>query len=383
MNATALILTVLISFGLQTPGQIYNKVQKTVKEQTLVTAAQNLEEEPLTVTAAAAGRSQGGIHDFYSEGDYWWPDPKNPDGPYIRRDGETNPENFTAHRFYMVRMSMIVGNLTSAYLITKDEAYLKQIERHIKAWFVDPETMMNPNLEYAQAIKGVSKGRGIGIIDTLHLIEVAQSLYCLSDLGVMDKGILEGAREWFRQYLSWMYNSSNGQDEMKARNNHGTCWALQAAAFARFTGDEAMLEHCRKMYREIFLPSQMAADGSFPEEIARTKPYGYSLFNLDQMATLAIILGEWDFTLEDGRNMDKGMEYMVQYIRDKDSWPYEPDVMFFEYWPVAQPCLLFSAICGGRKDCLKLWKGLDHFPTNEEVLRNLPLRNPLIWLSRR
>ncbi len=76
--------------------------------------------QPVTVTDFVAERSLGGIHDFYSEGDYWWPDPQNPDGPYIQRDGESNPDNFTAHRKAMVDMSMAVGSMTSAYLLTKE-----------------------------------------------------------------------------------------------------------------------------------------------------------------------------------------------------------------------------------------------------------------------
>ncbi len=69
-------------------------------------------------------------------------------------------------------------------------------------------------------------------------------------------------------------------DEMNARNNHATCWVMQVAAFARLTGDQEILDFCRKRYREVLLPNQMATDGSFPEELKRTKPYGYSLFNL-------------------------------------------------------------------------------------------------------
>ena len=57
----------------------------------LKAANKYLAEIPVTVTAASSPRSAGGKHDFFSEGDYWWPDPRNPDGPYIQRDGMTNP----------------------------------------------------------------------------------------------------------------------------------------------------------------------------------------------------------------------------------------------------------------------------------------------------
>ena len=79
-----------------------------------------LSEEPQTVTLSHCERSAGGRHDYYSEGDYWWPDPESPDGPFIRRDGETYPELFLDHRFAMIRLSEIVGTLTSAYLVTED-----------------------------------------------------------------------------------------------------------------------------------------------------------------------------------------------------------------------------------------------------------------------
>ena len=59
--------------------------------------------------------------------------------------------------------------------------------QHIRAWFINPDTQMNPNLLYAQAIKGVATGRGIGIIDTIHLIEVVQSLRLMEAKGMIDK----------------------------------------------------------------------------------------------------------------------------------------------------------------------------------------------------
>ena len=109
-------------------------------------AQEYLSEEPRTVTADRCDRSAGGVHDFYSEGDYWWPDPDNPDGPYIRRDGMTNPDNFVAHRRAMVRLSEIVGTLASAWVITGDERYAAHANRHLQAWFVDEDTRMNPCL---------------------------------------------------------------------------------------------------------------------------------------------------------------------------------------------------------------------------------------------
>ena len=375
----------VLSEGLKTEMVSVDPVATPLRAAILEQAEKDLQAKPVTVTAYRAERSEGTIHDFFSEGDYWWPDPKNPGGAYIRRDGETNPDNFVAHRHAMIRFSQIVGNLTSAYLLTGDKRYADGVRDHIQAWFLDEQTRMNPHLLYAQAIHGVTPGRGIGIIDTVHLIEVAQSLIRLQEAGVLPADILEGARNWFAEYLHWMTTHKNGIDERDATNNHGTCWAEQAAIFAKFTGNQEVMDFCSERFKTVFLVKQMADDGSFPRELQRTKPYGYSLFNLDAMAGLAQILSTpendlWSYTTPEGHNMRKGLDFLLPYVKDKSSWPYAPDVMYWEEWPVAQPAFLFGWAHFGDEAYYQAWQPWNHFPTNEEVIRNLPIRNPVIWL---
>ena len=385
MKSFHIILIAALLASCSPSGQVGKKVAAPLKDEVLQLAEANLAEKPVTVTAASTDRSSGSIHDFYSEGDYWWPNPEDPDGPYIRRDGETNPDNFVAHRHAMVRFSQIVGNLTSAYLLTGQKKYAEAVVPHVKAWFIDPETMMNPNLLYAQAIKGVTPGRGIGIIDTIHLIEVSQSLLRLHEAGVLPQDVYEESRKWFADHLNWLTTHKNGVDEMNAKNNHGTCWALQAASFAQYAGRKDIVDLCKDRYKNIFLPTQMATDGSFPQELARTKPYGYSLFNLDAMAGLCQILSTkeedlWDYTTPDGKNMRKAIEFILPYIKDKSTWPYAHDEMYWDEWPVAHPTLIFAWARYKDDSYYEAWLPFDHFPTNEEVVRNLALRNPVIWL---
>lgn len=370
----ACLLALAMTAGCKSPERVVSSV---LKEGILEQAGKWLDREPVTVTGFIAERSAGGIHDFYSEGDYWWPDPENPDGPYIRRDGESNPDNFSEHRKAMIDFSMAVGSLASAYLLTGRQVYADAVGKHVRAWFIDEQTRMNPSLLYAQAIKGRVTGRGIGIIDTIHLIEVAQALIRLED--ALGSDCVEGARQWFAQYLQWMTTHPYGIDEMNARNNHGTCWALQAAAFARFTGNREVMELCKQRFKEVFIPTQMAEDGSFPQELARTKPYGYSLFNLDAMATLCHILSEDGDDLWE--SLRKAVDYMLPYVQDKGGWPFAKDVMYWDEWPVAQPAFLFAWLRHGDDAYLQAWEKFEHFPTNAEVLRNLPVRNPLLWME--
>src|SRR5438045_2096499 len=351
------------------------------RDREISAADKMLSDDPITVTAAHSPRSAGGEHDFFSEGDYWWPNPEIPDGPYIQKDGMTNPDNFVEHRHAMIRFSIHVATLTSAWRITNDAKYADAALKHIRAWFVDEKTKMNPNLQYAQAIKGITTGRGTGVIDTVHLIEVARSASLLQQAGLLKGSDLAATRKWFTDYLTWLTTSKNGTDEMNAGNNHGTCWVEQVAAVAAFTGDQETLELCRKRFKEVLLPKQLAADGSFPQELRRTKPYGYSLFNADAMATVCWILSTpqdnlWEFTLPDGRNMRKACEWIYPYIKDKSTWPKKRDVMFWEFWPVRSPVLLFGGLAYHEQNYLDTWKSLEANPTNEEVIRNLPIRHP-------
>src|SRR5438552_1964245 len=197
-------------------------VAKFDRARVLKAANQYLSEKPITITASHSPRSAGGVHDFFSEGDYWWPDPQNPDGPYIQRDGMSNPDNFVEHRRYLMRFSVQVPALAAAWKLTGEPRYTKHAARHLRAWFLDPATRMNPNLQYAQAIHGRFTGRGIGIIDTIHLVEVARAIEVLATSRALTAGEMEGIKQWFADYLHWMTTSKNGIEEREAKNNHGT-----------------------------------------------------------------------------------------------------------------------------------------------------------------
>jgi hypothetical protein len=352
----------------------------------LKAANQYLSEKPVTITASSSPRSAGGLHDFFSEGDYWWPDPVNPNGPYIQRDGMSNPENFVEHRRALMRLSVQVPALVAAWKLTRDQRYATKAADHLRAWFIDERTRMNPSLQYAQAIHGVTTGRGIGIIDTIHLVEVARAIELLKDSSALSMSELGAITQWFKDYLAWMTTSKNGIDERNAKNNHGTCWVMQVAEFAQLTGNQELLAYCRDRFKTVLVPNQIAADGSFPEELRRTKPYGYSLFNLEAMAAVAQILSTsqdnlWTFQLPDGRSLGKAFGYMVPYIKDKKSWPLKPDVMYDDQWPMRQSSLLFAGLALKRADYLDLWKRLPADSNVEEVIRNFFIRQPVLWVN--
>jgi len=344
--------------------------------------------KPITVTSGSSPRSAGGPHDFFSEGDYWWPDPKNPDGPYIQRDGMTNPDNFIEDREYLIRLSEQVPALAAAWKITEDKSqakrYADHAALHLRAWFVDEATRMNPNLQYAQAIHGRFTGRGTGIIDTIHLVEVARAVEVLAPM--LSKHDLDAIKKWFADYTNWLMTHPYGIAERDATNNHGTCWVMQVAAFAHLTGDTNALAYANSRFKTVLLANQEAADGSFPQEMKRTKPYGYSLFNLEALSTIAQILSTpadnlWTFELPDGRGLRKAMAFMAPFIRDKSKWPLEPDVMYDERWPMRQSSLLFAGFAFHDQEYIDLWKTLPADSSVLEVMRNFFIRQPVLWVN--
>lgn len=351
----------------------------------LTGADRYLKEGPITVTASSSPRSAGGKHDYFSEGDYWWPDPKNPNGPYIQRDGMSNPDNFNSHRLALIRLSVQVPALAAAWQLTRKKDYAEHAAKHLRAWFFDPDTLMNPNLQYAQAIHGITTGRGTGIIDTLHLVEVVRSIPFVEQARVFSGEEARGLRKWFADYVDWMATSKNGQDERDAKNNHTTCWVAQAAEFAAFTGKTDITDFCRKRLKEVIVPNQIAADGSFPLELARTKPYGYCIFNLDVMSIACRILSTTEdlfaFTSPEGRSFAKAVAFMFPFIADKSKWPYEHDVEYWDDWPVRQPSLLFAGIALDRPEYFPMWRRLNPDPTIPEIIRNYPIRQPLLWVK--
>lgn len=338
-----------------------------------------------TITAYPSERSPGGPHDYFSQADYFWPNPKDPNGPYINRDGQSNPANLNGHRKAMIALSIQMPALTAAWLLTGDRRYGRHACEHLRAWFITPDTRMNPNLEFSQGVHGVSTGRSWGLIDTLHLVEVARAAGIVAPV-LLSAEENEALKDWFRRYLEWMNTSDKGVKERDALNNHATCWALQASEFARLIGDSQTRDQVYRQYTSVLLPKQLGPDGSFPLELARTKPYSYSIFNFDAMATLCqslkgVAADALSFQLADGRGICRAAAFLYLYLKEKSAWPYRKDVEHFDALPVRSPGILFTGLACHRPPYIALWKTMNPDPTDPEIIRNYPIRQPLLWVS--
>ncbi len=387
------VVFLLAGFTTVSEGQIVvsdNELQERIvsdaRDRTIEKANRYLHKEPVTVTAKVSERSAGGPNDFYSEGDYWWPNPDDPDGPFVQRDGERYYDRFEHDRLVMRDFAEYTAALTSAWLLTGEQRYADHALVHLRAWFTNPETMMNPHMLYAQAIQGRVTGRDIGLIDAYHLIEVAQSARALVKTNAIPEEDANRIKNWFGRFITWMTTHEYGLSEMQRLNNHATTWAVTASSMARFVGHEEIMELCRNRFKYILLPDQMALDGGFPRELRRTKPYSYSLFNLDAFANLAFILSTpednlWEYVTHAGKSMQLGMDFLIPYIEDKSAWPFAEDIDIHDKWPVRHSLLLFAGLAWQDAHYIDLFLQFDPEPTHPEVLRNHPVRHPIIWME--
>ncbi len=366
------------------------KVAALDRDRILKLAGQAFALKPPAITDHVATNSAGGLHDFYSQADYAWPNPTNKNGlPYIGRDGESNPDTFTHHRMAMRNMKDAVAALAAAYALTGDEKYVPKAAELLRVFFLDEKTRMKPNLQYAQAVLGATSGNAYGVIDTLHLAELAVAVRFLQRSPALPRTLDEGLKQWFADYTRWIMTSTNGIKEMDNANNHSIACFVQLASFAKFTRDEKVLDMSRRRFKEVLFPRQMTNDGSFPLELKRTKPYGYSIFQADNLSTLCVLLSTanddlWKFTQPDGRTPKKAVDFIYPYLADKNKWladGYRKDVMHWNDWPARQPCLIFAYAEFDDQKHFDLWKKLDADPGDLEVRRNIAVTQPLLWIA--
>ena len=268
----------------------------------------------------------GDKHDYMSLAPYFWPDPSKPNGlPYMRKDGQTNPEvKDYKDKEYMPKLCEVVHTLSLAYYFSDDKVYAKHAAKLLRVWFLDNETKMNPNLNYAQAIKGVNAGRGAGLIDTRHFIKVIDAVNILKGSKYFNAKDVNGMKQWYSEFLHWMQTSPNGVDEMDAPNNHGAWYDAQRLAFALFV-DSLDLAKKIVLNAETRLDKQMTDEGNFPKEMERTTSFHYTTFALEAFHNIAqmaeqLSIDLWNVTTPSGKSLRKAFDVMHPYWSMQKKW---------------------------------------------------------------
>ncbi len=386
----------------------------------LAEAERALAERPAPLAAMRSERSPAGPQVYFSEAQA-----EESDGGAGGRDGA-----FTAHRDALFGLGRSVGALAAAHLLTGETRYAEAAAAHLRMWFVDPGTAMEPRMDYAgvaprtgaaAAVKAPGRpetaraesaagpgnagraetaptGSFVGVLETLPLVEVVQAIPFLAAAGALSAGDVSALRGWFARYLRWLVSDEDSGPRLAAlardhKDHHATSWALQAAAYTLFTAadtaapkneDRAMTE-LRRRFRGVIRRSQVAPEGFFRNEITSAHPYRDSLWNLDMMACLCMLLttrfdSVWEYQLEDGPSMRSAVAYHFPFIANRAKWPYRADARRFSELPGRRVSLLFAARAYHRPEYAALWTTLSPDGVSPEVQRTMPVQQPLLWV---
>lgn len=291
---------------------------------------------PVSVMEKTNKPPSGDKHDYMSLAPYFWPDPNKPDGlPYIRKDGQTNPEvKDYKDKEYLPKLCGDVHTLALAYYFSGEKMYAEHAAKLIRVWFLDAATRMNPNLNFGQAIKGVTTGRGAGMIDTRHFVKLIDAIGLISDAKAWTKDDQQKMKQWSCDFLNWMQTSKIGIDEMNANNNHGAWYDAQRLSLALYI-DSIDLAKIIVKNAAARLDQQLNAEGLFPKELERTISLHYSTFVMNaffNIATMAKHTGIdlWNHTTPSGKSLKKAFIALQPYIAKEKEWT-GPQIKAFEY----------------------------------------------------
>lgn len=297
-------------------------------EELIAEAGRSLEGRVYSVTLKPMVPPGGTKNDYMSMGPFWWPDPNKPDGlPYIRRDGEVNPERDQLDSPQLGGMTNGVRRLSLAWFFTGNTEYAEKAAELLRVWFLDPETLMNPHLQYGQAIPGITDGRFIGIIDAKQFHTLVDAIALLETSGVMSDSEIKGIRSWFEEYFIWLTESDFGKEEENYRNNHSVAYDVQACGIAYFLGkDDYVIKKVRELPQRRIDP-MIKEDGRQPHELIRTRAFSYSAGNLGNFIEtgekgLNLGVDIFSYVNPEGGSLRKALDFLIQYIGREDDWPY-------------------------------------------------------------
>ncbi|TMI74273.1 MAG: hypothetical protein E6H09_04965 [Bacteroidetes bacterium] len=309
----------------QQPGSEIRQIVSTLQ----MRADSILSMRPLSVMDKEFMPVSGNKHDYMSQAPYFWYDSSKPNGlPYLRRDGVRNPEiNKITDRTYLGRLENATRTLSLVWYLTGEEKYAQKSAELLRTWFLNETTKMNPHLEYGQAIPGVNTGRGIGIIETVALTNIADAASLLVGSKSWTEADHKALQAWYSQYLNWLLTSKNGKDEHAAKNNHGTWYYAQAIDFALFTGDKVKAKQLAEESKKR-LDSQLTKEGQQPLELARTNALGYSTMNLRGWFTVATLAEKtgvdlWNFKTSHAVGIRGAFDWLLPYALGEKPWTWQ------------------------------------------------------------
>ena len=359
-----------ISFTISKDINVYDFESERVKYY----AYHYLNEPVLTLTDFPAERSSGTKHEFYSEGKTWWPNPKDPDAAYTIREGFTNPDAFRKHIALLERVGEIIPGLTAVYRITNKNVYAEAGVKHLKAWFIDPETRMEAHMKYAQAIPNRRSGRNVGIYEALPLVEILQSIPYLEKFLTDEEKM--SLRSWFKDYSDFLVDDPKGMSIRTRKDTYASAYLLQMCAIARYLDDGFLLESCRDYFRQYSLAHFASYDSPLLNSDLNREFKNNIFLNTDLLALVTHILTDkdynaWEQTISTGQGVGDIVNYLYSGILNNELKKMgNYDGRFLS--------LLFAGKAYNNHHYLELWRDLQNGEPKES---EFPIRQPVLWIK--
>lgn len=364
---TLLILATNITFGQALFG--YDGLLKEVKENyrqneytvaIIKIADKYLRGEISTIADIKSPLGEDYKNAYYSESPYWWENPHDPDGPYIRHDGKRNPERFGGHKQKLMEMYQAVTSLAFAAYLTGEDKYSARFKEFVNAWFIDKTSRMEPHLKYAQMIRNRNRIRGVGIIETHRFTGLVEALLLLKSTGMIEKEFFSTLDNWMEEYYTWLTESKWGIDEKERGNNHSSWWAAQSASIAFYLGKENDLKEFFEYGKNFLVDNQITKECRQPLEDERTLSMNYNTFNLNALSFLSRVLDKSGYDLynyinNDGSGLVCAAERFIPFLLNPESWEL---TQIKPYHKKAQPFLVFIGKKTGNEKFLEIYKKL-------------------------
>ena len=310
---------------------LYSDTYLTAYLQLLGKAENLLGATPVSVMMKEHVPASGDKHDYESLSRYFWPNPNTPDGlPYVSRDGVSNPELEEYDRNKLSKMAETVSTLALAYYLSGEEKYAAKATEQVRVWFLNADTKMNPNMNYAQMVPGQNggKGRVYGVLDAFSFADMIDAIPLLEESESFTDEDAAGVHAWFTEFLNWMLTSDLGKGAGNTTNNHGTIYDKQIIMYANFVGDEYTRDLYIHNFFERRIDAQINTDGRQPLELSRTLAYHYSQFNLTHMLDVFHIARHVGTEVggnsaESFQKVATALDFLAQYLGKENDWPYQ------------------------------------------------------------
>lgn len=269
----------------------------------------------------------GDIHDYESMAIYYWQDPANPNGKYILKDGQRNPEYELYSTTELYALSDNMRDLGIAYYLTGDKKYAEYAIRQFKAWALDEKTYMKPNFEYGQVIPGSSykKGNVGGMSEAYLMVDMIEMISLLKDNKMIDRKTDKALKAWFKEFAHWMTTSNIGKITHDVEDNIGIMYDIMLYRISAYVGDKKACKRIANEFTVNRLNKSIAEDGRMPQELKRATSMTYSIYNLKHILDFCQMLNRngVDYYSENQQRLDAAINFIMYSIEHKDTYQYQ------------------------------------------------------------